>query len=82
MSWRAAILVDVPNLARATSVIRDLAQYSAVLESLGGAQRRVVVTVDGLDKVVAGENAMRIVRDALGELVTGDQSLEEVESEE
>jgi hypothetical protein len=56
---------------------------NAVLESLGGAQRRVVLTVrDALGDLDAGQRGLEAVRTALGTDITGDTSIESVQPDE
>ena len=84
MAWRIAILVNLPNMVAGR---RRLAlcppEMNAVLESTGGAQRRVVLTIkDAHGELDAGQRGLEAVREALGEEITGDSSIESIQPDE
>jgi hypothetical protein len=56
---------------------------NAVLESTGGAQRRVVLTVrDAHGELDAGQRGLEAVRIALGTDIAGDVSIESIHPDE
>jgi hypothetical protein len=82
--WRVAVLVDLPN---AVVGRRKLAacppEMNAVLESMGGAQRRIVLTVRyAHGELDAGQRGLEAVRQALGAEITGDASIESIQFDE
>ena len=84
MAWRVAILVELPNLVNGRKRLADChSEMNAVLESTGGAQRRVVITVrDARGELDAGQRGLEAVREALGTEITGDASIESVQADE
>jgi hypothetical protein len=84
MAWRVAILIDLSSMVVGR---RRLAlcppEMNAVLESTGGAQRRVVLTIrDAHGELDAGQRGLEAVQEALGAEITGDASIESIQPDE
>jgi hypothetical protein len=84
VAWRVAILIDLPNwVVGGRRLALCPPEMNAVLESTGGAQRRVVLTIKNADgELDAGQCGLEAVREALGAQITGDASIESIQLDE
>ncbi|HEY3466338.1 MAG TPA: hypothetical protein VGL47_14485 [Amycolatopsis sp.] len=73
--------VEVPNLVAARRALAfDERTSGLTIQSTGGAERKIVVTNEVDDAGTASSAAIALIRDVLGETLSGDVWVESVET--
>jgi hypothetical protein len=84
VAWRVVVLADVPNVVVGRRKLNSSApEMNAVLETTGGAQRRIVLTVrEAANELDAGRRGIEAVERALGAEIAGDPLIESIQPDE